>query len=257
MFGTAEGTIDQALERQAATCLRRLAELCEEAARRDQEVSELVRAADDRGDWKRAGFSSSATWFAHAYRSDHKTAIRVTETSEALRTLPALEHAFSIGDLTLDQVAAATPFATPKTDAEIAREALGKAPEKISLIARTLAPPRVLDDQELYKRRFLRVTWVNGKRELAISGRLPLEQGVVVEQALWEIAKAARADDKKPHTLEWPQYCADALVTAATRGGHDGPRRSNATVIVHLLPDAPPMLEGAGPISPETAERIA
>src|SRR3954453_17346032 len=252
MFGTAEGTVDQALEREAATCLPRLAELCEEAARRDQEVSELVRAADDRGDWKRAGFSSSAAWFAQAYRSDHKTAIRVTETSEAPRTLPALEHAFSIGELTLDQVAAATPFATPETDAQLAREAVGKAPEKISLIARTLSPPKVLDDQELYKRRFLRVTWVNGKRELAISGRIPLEQGVVVEQALWELAKAARADDKKKTgaTLEWQQYCADALVPAATRGGQDGPRRSNATIIVHLSPDAPPMLEGAGPISP-------
>jgi Domain of unknown function (DUF222) len=252
MFGTAEGTIDQALEREAATCLRRLAELCEQAARRDQEVSELVRAADDRGDWKRAGFSSSAAWFAHAYRSDHKTAVRVTETSEALRLLPALEHAFSTGELTLDQVAAATPFATPETDAQLARAAVGKAPEKISLIARTLSPPKVLDDQELYKRRSLRMTWINGKRELAISGRLPLEQGVVVEQALWELAKTARADDKKKTgaTLEWQQYCADALVTAATNsGGHDGSRRSNATIIVHLAPNAPPVLEGAGPIS--------
>src|SRR4051812_42428131 len=104
MFGTAEGAIDQALERQAATCLRRLAELCEEAARRDQEVSELVRAADDRRDWKRAGFSSSAAWFAHAYRSDHRTALRVTETSAALRALPALDLAMSNGELTLDQV---------------------------------------------------------------------------------------------------------------------------------------------------------
>ncbi len=33
-------------------------------------------------------------------------------------------------------------------------------------------------------------------------------------------------------------------------------RRSPTTLIVHLSPDAPPMLEGAGPISLETAERL-
>ena len=33
-------------------------------------------------------------------------------------------------------------------------------------------------------------------------------------------------------------------------------KRSPTTLIVHLSPDAPPMLEGAGPISPETAERL-
>ena len=41
-------------------------------------------------------------------------------------------------------------------------------------------------------------------------------------------------------------------------GGADGgPRRSPTTLIVHLSDDAPPLLEGAGPISPETAERLA
>ena len=33
-------------------------------------------------------------------------------------------------------------------------------------------------------------------------------------------------------------------------------RRSPTTLIVHLSDDAPPLLEGAGPISPETAERL-
>ena len=33
-------------------------------------------------------------------------------------------------------------------------------------------------------------------------------------------------------------------------------KRSPTTLIVHLSEDAPPFLEGAGPISPETAERL-
>ncbi len=34
-------------------------------------------------------------------------------------------------------------------------------------------------------------------------------------------------------------------------------RRSATTLIVHVSDDQPPLLEGAGPLSPETAERLA
>ena len=263
MFATLDGTIDQALEREREACRRRLGELSEQAARIDQEVTELVRAADDRGDWQAAGCSSSAQWFAQVYRSDHRTAARITRTSDALRSLPALDHAMSTGELTLDQVAAAAEYATPETDAHLARVAVGKPPSDISVAARTAAPPKVADDRELYERRALSMTWTRGRRELRFSGRLPLEQGVVFEQAIWNIAKPQRAADKKTGSvLEWQQYTADALVTLATqhsgRGGADGGiKRSPTTLIVHISDDAPPLLEGAGPISPETAERLA
>ena len=103
------------------------------------------------------------------------------------------------------------------------------------------------------------MTWTGGRRELKLSGSLPLEQGVAFEQAIWNIAKPQRAADKKSGSvLEWSQYTADALVTLARRsGGAEGSvRRSPTTLIVHLSDDAPPTLEGAGPISPETAERL-
>ena len=53
----------------------------------------------------------------------------------------------STGVLTLDQVAAAAEFATPASDAELARVAVGKAPSAIALAARTIAPPAVADDR--------------------------------------------------------------------------------------------------------------
>ena len=105
------------------------------------------------------------------------------------------------------------------------------------------------------------MTWTRGRRELAFSGRLPLEQGAAFEQAIWDIAKSQRATDKRDGVvLEWQQSAADALVTLARQsGGIDGarPRRSPTTLIVHISDDAPPLLEGAGPISLETAERLA
>jgi hypothetical protein len=219
MFGTAEGTIDQALERASEACGRELNEISEREARDRQRVLELVRGAIDRDDPKRAGFSSPAAWLAHRYRCDYRSALRIVETAEALRELPVLEEALGEGELTLDQVAAAAPIATPESDAEITRIAIGKAPSQISREARRIVPPKVADDQELYRRRALRMTWTNGGRELAFSGQLPLEQGAAFEQAIRELAKQQRAEDKQLGTiLEWQQSTADALVTLAPAG---------------------------------------
>ena len=104
------------------------------------------------------------------------------------------------------------------------------------------------------------MAWTRGGRELAISGRLPLEQGVAFEQAIWSIAKAQRAIDKQAGTVvDWQQSAADALVALTRQSGdaHGGARRSPTTLIVHVSDDAPPQLEGGGPLSPETPDRLA
>ncbi len=145
-----DGVVDEALERVREACRCEIRSLCAQDARIKQRLTELVRAADDRGDWRAAGCSSSAQWFAQLSSSDHRSAVRITQTSSALRSLPALDHALSTGALSLDQVAAAAEFATPESDAELARVAVGKPPSVIALAARTLAPPRVEDDEALY-----------------------------------------------------------------------------------------------------------
>jgi hypothetical protein len=261
MFGVEDEAqaLLQAGEIGRAACERELVLICAEQARLAQRVTLLVRKADEQGYWRAAGCSSSAQWLAQLSHSDYRTAARVASTSEALRALPALDEAMSTGALSLDQVAAAAQFATPETDAQIARIAVGKAPGEIGRVARAIVPPLVADDAALYKRRALSMTWTAGGRELVLAGRLPLEQGLVFEQAIRSIAKEQRASDKKAGALlDWQQYTADALVTLARQPGNDsgGVRRSQTTLIVHLSDDAPPILEGAGPISPETAERL-
>ena len=58
MFAVLEGTVDQALEREREACRCELRAIGVEQARLAQRVTELVRAADDRGDWEAAGCSS-------------------------------------------------------------------------------------------------------------------------------------------------------------------------------------------------------
>ena len=173
MFATLDGSVDQARECRRESRRRELRSLCEQEARIKQRVTEIVREADDDGDWEAAGCSSSAQWLAQVSSSDYRSAVRITRTSSALRELPALDHAFSTGALTLDQVAAAAEFATPTSDAELARLAVGKPPSEVALAARTLAPPVVADDEALYERRSLRMSWMRGKRELAIERACP------------------------------------------------------------------------------------
>jgi hypothetical protein len=142
-----DGAVDRALERRREARVLELRSICAQEARLKQRVTEIVRAADDEGDWRAAGCSSSAAWLAQVSSSDYRTAARLARTSEALRCLPALDRALGSGVLSLDQVAAAAPFATPGTDAELARVAVGMAPSEIAVAARALAPPSLADDQ--------------------------------------------------------------------------------------------------------------
>src|SRR4029077_14188718 len=65
-------------------------------------------------------------------------------------------------------------------------------------------------------------------------------------------------DKRAGSVIEWQQSAADALVTLAQHSGErGGVRRSATTLIVHVSDDEPPFIEGAGPLSPETAERLA
>ena len=187
---------------------------------------------------------------------------RITRTSDALRKLPALDEAH-------EQRRAHT---RPGHRRERGRDARDRRRTRThrdrQVTARDrrrgthILPPLVADDQALYARRALRMTWTGGRRELKFSGSLPLEQGVAFEQAIWNIAKPHRAADKKSrHTRARVEpvlrRCARHARHPAQRRATMACRRSPTTQIVHLSEDGtPPLLEGAGPISPETAERL-
>ena len=113
MFATAEKTIDHALEKRRAARLCEWRALCAEEARIAQRKLQLAREFDDERDWEAAGCSSSAAWSRRSrQRLPHRRADQ--GTANALRELPALDRALGTGALTLDQVAAAAEFATPR-----------------------------------------------------------------------------------------------------------------------------------------------
>ena len=81
------GRVDQALERAPRGVSGvRSGSLCRAGCADQAAGTQLVRAADDRCDWRAAGCSSSAQWLAQVSSSDHRTAVRITRTSDALRS---------------------------------------------------------------------------------------------------------------------------------------------------------------------------
>jgi hypothetical protein len=64
MFAVQDGTDDQARERRREARRCELRSLSEQEARIKQRVTQIVREADDDGDWQAAGCSSSAQWLA-------------------------------------------------------------------------------------------------------------------------------------------------------------------------------------------------
>jgi hypothetical protein len=139
MFGTLDGTVDHALEREREADRCAVRSILEQQARLDQQLTVIVRRADDRGDWRDAGCASSAQWLAQISTSDYRAAARITRTSDALRKLPVLDEAMSNGALSLDQAVAVVEVATPETDAELTRIAIGKAPGQIARCAHARA----------------------------------------------------------------------------------------------------------------------
>ena len=90
MFATSERTVDQARERRREARRCELRSLCEQEARIKQRVTEIVREADDDGDWEAAGCSSSAQWLAQVSSSDYRSAARITRTSARCASCPRL-----------------------------------------------------------------------------------------------------------------------------------------------------------------------
>lgn len=97
MFDLVDEERSHPRESSDAALWSELGEIRDIEARNKHRVTEIVRMADDHKVWQRAGFPSLAQWFAQAFRCDHHSAQRVTETARALRDLPALAEAMSTG----------------------------------------------------------------------------------------------------------------------------------------------------------------
>ena len=197
-------------------------------------VTQLVREADDDGDWQAAGCSSSAPWLAHLLSSDHRTAVRISRPATRCVSCPRSTRARP-GALTLDQVAAAAEFATPASDAELARVAVGRRRADRPVAVGSCRPPSRTTTRSM---RGGRCGWRGRRgRELAFSGCCRSSRVSSSSRRSGIRQGAACRRQAGRDILDWQQSAADALVSLATRDRFAptvATARSPTTLIVHV-----------------------
>jgi len=205
------------------------------------------------------GARDEAEWLARRLALEPATARRIAELAERLDDLPALASAFAAGELSIDQAAATAAFAAPELDEAIAEAARGLTPAQIERLGDELFPPEAEDDAKIARERRLDLRWTDRRRVLRISGRLPFDQGLILEGAIRRLAEQhLPALEEGADAGSYGTRCADALVTLAeAANGAESPEPERATVILHLRAGEAPHLEHAGVISRAAAERLA
>jgi hypothetical protein len=205
-------------------------------------------------EWRDDGATSMADWLQMRRGIPARTALEWVRVAHALSELPAIDRAFFESDLCWEKVRWLVRFATPETDAELAREAPGLTPAQVR--ARALLEERITarEAAEADRKRRLRLRW-DPDDALRLSGWFPADQGAVIATAIRRISDQAGPDPASGLYPCGEERYADALFQiASTRLGADtDPDR--ATVVVHA--DAPMLAGGDGIAALDNGSRLA
>src|SRR5689334_22581645 len=90
-----------------------------------------VVAFDESGEWRADGATSVSAWLAGRFGMARGTAREMVRVGRALRSLPAVQGAFSRGELSFDQLKPLTHFATPDEDETWAGRAGSLSPAQL------------------------------------------------------------------------------------------------------------------------------
>jgi hypothetical protein len=218
--------------------------------------------------WRADGTLSMRDWLVARLHVSAGRARRLVDAADHLPALPALSGAVCEGRVPLDVAACVAKVATRANDEELAAAAEQWTPRQASqFVAQVRGQSRSESVTEL-QRRCVRFN----DEKCSLWAQLPKDGYALVKSAIW--SRARRHDHPSASDPEYERFesrCADALVEVCAVG--NGPRAgakslrgpARASVIVHV--DLQRLLhgdefgaasiEGAGPISAETARRLA
>lgn len=187
----------------ARTRDRRREELEEQIARLQADINAanarlaaLVQEHACHEDWRvHDGVRSEAFFLGWRLGLTPPAATSLVEVAEGLRDFPRVGAAFRAGRLSLDQVRSLLQVAKPGDEPELLRLALGMSG---SQLARFCAYYRRILRIEggRHRARFLRTSYTSDGM-WRISGRLPAEDGAVVDTAIAAATSALRAEDEE------------------------------------------------------------
>lgn len=182
----------------------------------EAELGSLVVAADTAGDWQTDGATSMAAWLVARCAWSPGHARDVMRVATALEKLPALRGALASGAVSWEQIRPATRFATPDTDAALARDLPGWSVTQVEALARQHTPKTTPDATEAHARRALHWRPDHHTGGFHYRGFLPTDMAAAVNEMIDGLAEGAGPD---PTTGGWDHLAtrrADALHHLAT-----------------------------------------
>ena len=192
---------------------------------------------DRRQAWRDDGMPSFAVWVATTCKTSERTARETQRIARALEELPAIAEAYGTGELSEDQLAAVTRFATPEDDARWASEAPGWSAAQLALHARRAKQRTVKDAVDAHGERFVKWHHDDDGPVGRLWATLPSDQLATVIKALERRAAEAGVDPETGEREPFAARCADALadICGASIGADADPDR--ATIVVHVDAD--------------------
>jgi Domain of unknown function (DUF222)/HNH endonuclease len=221
----------------------------------------VVAELDRREAFRDDGAADMPSWLTARLSISFRTARAWVEAARALESLPAIATAYTEGKLSWDGVRAAAEVATPETDAELADLAVGHSAAQLQAMARRHRRVSTEEAEDNHARRSLVWWWGDDHSFMRLSGRLPADQGAILETAL------ARVIDEIPPNPggvyeDYRSRAADALVELASQRLDADFDADRATVVAHIDvavltgEDGAAELESGAGLAAETARRL-
>jgi len=195
---------------------------------------DLIVVSDHAADWRADGALDMASWLVASLTVSSATAREWVRVGRALESLPHLRSCFAAAELSWDQIAAATRFATPELDEVLAKELRGLSAAQIEEMARDRRRRSRQDAQRTGNERHLRWRKDHDLDGYRYSGFLPAVEGELVNACL---ERRATQVGKDPVTEVWApldQRAADAFVDMARQELTLDPGPDPTVVVVHV-----------------------
>ncbi|HSL12121.1 MAG TPA: DUF222 domain-containing protein, partial [Actinomycetota bacterium] len=232
-----------------------------EVAGAQRRFLELVRRAGASELWRADGARDLAHWLAMRYGISTWKARRWIGAADALGALPAVDDAFTAGELSLDKTVELARFATPEHDARLVRWAREVSVASVRRRADREVAPEPGETIEAERARRLEWWWIDEGRRLGLAGELPAAAGAVVVRALERAAERIGPMPGEDGPAWADARRADALVAVCSAAVGTDPDPDRATVVLHARVDETGMLagaelEGATAVARSVAERL-
>ena len=213
---------------------RRREELEEKIARLQADINAanarlvgLVEEHARQEDWRvHEGIRSEGSFLSWRLGLTPPAASGLVEVTEGLRQLPRIRAAFRAGRLSVDQVRALVQVATPEDEPELLRLALGMSGSQLARFCSYYRRILRIEDGR-YRARFLRTSYTSDGM-WRISGRLPAEEGAVVDQAISAAVARLRVEDEREAGQRGDANDTPADTASTSGAGGDGFDSSDA-----------------------------